>query len=172
MALPITQISDFEAGRFALPRNPDLMKQLDAFIDENEECVLDDLLGCELAALFIADLDVDNIPQTQRFIDIMNKFCVDVNECGHIIKSNGIKQMLKGFVYFYFGRSLSDILSTVGAIRASGENSKQALQASTLLRNNFNYSIDTFQSIQEYICLNPEEYPEYNGVERNYIGLV
>jgi len=172
MALPITKISDFEAGRFRLPLNPDLIKQLDAFIDENEECYLEDLLGCELATLFIADLDVDNIPQTPRFVQIMDKFCEDVNECGYRIKSAGIKEMLKGFIYFYYGRSLTSILSSVGSIKASGENSQPSLQASTLLRKNFNYSIDTFQAIQEYICINPETYPEFKGIERNYIGLV
>jgi len=172
MGLPITNISDFRVGRYALPQNQDSIKQLDAFIGEYENDLLDELLGCELASLFIADLDVDNVPASPRFVAIMDKFCQDMGLCRVQLKSLGIKEMLKGFVYFYYGRSLTDVLTTVGAKRASSGNSENTQQAATLLRKNYNLSVNTYKAIQEYICINSVDYPEFNGINKVHLTLI
>jgi hypothetical protein len=170
MALPITKLSDYEAGRFALPQNQISNKQLIQFIVEVEPEILNKLLGCELAKLFIDDLS--NEPKEDRFIKIYDPFCEDVNNCGRILDSNGIVNMLKGFIYFYYGRTLSSRLTSVGAKKVDSENSTNTKESSTALIRNYNYGVETYKAIQEYICLNAEIYPEYNGINKKLIGYL
>lgn len=168
MALPITLVTDFK-GDFQLPTNK--LNQADLVYDINdlEESFIQDLLGSELAGLLIADLNSNNVPQTARFQTIYNKLRIE-NESFCIYKSEGIKFMLKAFIYFNHGRRYTRRLTMVGEKQVDSENSVNV--SSTQLIRGYNRGIETYQAIQHYILLNQDVYPEFKGLYKAKAGLI
>lgn len=165
----ITSIEDYEKGVYELPFSSITAKQLECYIDEFEPQYLNDLLGCELANLFIDDLD-NGLPQSERFLNIYNEFCVS-DYCSYL-KSLGMKIMIKGFIYWEYGITLTADLSMLGANNSTGENQVVTKQSATRLLPNYNRSIDTYDAIQRFICNNKEVYPEFKGTEKGYAGII
>ena len=162
MALPITNVSDY-VGEYQISTDKYSEKTLNVYISKYEKKYLDRLLGCELASLFIADLDPQGVPQTQRFIDIFNSFCKQ-DECGDLYESDGIKEMLLGFIYFEYVKNNNSGVATSGNTRKVGENSKEAGSMMHDLYARYNLSAVTASSIQWFICDNMDIYPEFEGV--------
>ena len=84
----ILALTDFESGEYTIPQ--DCYSDIQPYLDKYEKKYLIELLGCDLYALFIADL-VAGVPQTQIYIDIFNEICED--NCGTIQRSEGMKTM-------------------------------------------------------------------------------
>ena len=157
----ITKISDYNA-RYQLAKDAFSKKTLQSYIDELEPCLIYKLLGAELGALFIADLDVDGVPQAQRFIDIYNSFVVDY-ECSQYC-SIGLKDYLKGQIYYDFARNNNTYSSLLGNKVAETDNSKTVGNLINDLSQRYNHAIRTGKDIQWYVsCYKPEDYPEYKG---------
>lgn len=151
--------SDF-TGKHDLPEN--CAEELQAFIDRYEEHYIKKLLGAELFDLFIADLDINNDPQTARFVDIFNAFHKDDDQL--LVISRGIKDMLLGFIYFEFVRNANNRVTSTGTIRQNKSISENidVFQADVMGR--YNEAVETFNAIQWYILVfKPEDYPEENG---------
>lgn len=171
MPLPITKHTDYETGVYKLPFSSITKKDLTSYIDTYELKYLQDLLGCELAKLFIADLTgVENAPTEDRFIYIYNAFCND--ETCHFERSEGIKVMLQGFMFWEYGKTLTTELAMNGAVDSSSENSTRGKQSGTKLLSNYNNSITSYTAIQEYICGNEEIYPEFKGKRKEYTSFL
>lgn len=78
--------------------DPNVQAQFDAFaVDEGEE-ILRDLLDDDLYQQLIDDLDSDNNPQTQIFIDLVNGKDYE-RPSGKTVNYDGLKKMLRYFVY-------------------------------------------------------------------------
>jgi hypothetical protein len=167
MGLPITTLDDYKVGYFKLPFNDSNLKDLQSFIDRQELGYLEDLLGCELAQLFIDDLDsITNLPVTQRFIDIYNRFCYESN-CLQI-KSNGLNEVLKSFIWSDYIRYIQTPQTLVGTKQNNSEVSiNLGLQASRITEV-YNNGIDSYCAIQYFINDNISNYPEYEGVSKKY----
>lgn len=144
--------------------------KIDAYIDSSEPKFLRDLLGCDLYDLFITDLDVNNIPQTQRFIDIYDAFCVDDSiGSGVQRRSKGMVEMLKGFIYFNIVRD-SDYFNTIsGNVKNEFSNSTSVSTVQMGLTERYNVALGTYWSIQCFICDNASTYPEYNGLNKDVL---
>lgn len=139
--------------------------KVDEYIIENQEQFLTDLLGCDLYALFIADLSlVTGLPQSARFLSIFNAFAIDDTVgTGIQRKSKGLKIMLKGFTYFNIVRD-SDYFNTIsGNVKNTFSNSTPAKDVEYGLQERYNVALSTYNSIQWYICDNDSIYPEFNG---------
>jgi len=137
--------------------------ELQSYIDSVEPSVLRDLLGCELYDLFIADL-VSGVPQSARFTAIFNAFNLDDGDCQY--RSLGIKEMLKGFVYYSYVRD-SDYFNTIsGNVKNNFANSTGTRGVQYGLDERYNVSLDTYDTIQWYINENITNYPEYNGLNK------
>ena len=165
----IVKTSDF-TGFYALSQNKFDKDALTEYITTFEKKYLQNLLGCELYDLFIADLDIDGVPQTLIYEKIYDPFCLDgLNDgcyCGEYYNSEGIKAMLKGFIYFHY---LSDqrLKNTIsGTVTNANENSYKAEvnELITLNYRRFNNSVFTYKAIQKYIQKNIIDYPTYKGV--------
>jgi len=145
---------------------------IDEYITENQEQFLLDLLGCDLYALFIADLDpTSGLPQTQRFIDIFDAFCIDDTiGTGNQRRSKGMKVMLKGFTYFNIARN-SDFFNTIsGNVKNTFSNSLPVKEIEYGLNERYNVAMGTYNAIQWYICENDSVYPEYNGMNKEVLN--
>ena len=159
MAGIFLQPSDFK-GRFDIGQNGFSAEDLQLFIEYYEKDYLTDLLGCELFQLFIDDLD-SGIPQTTIYKVIYNALCVD-NGCD-IIKSEGMKDMLRAFIYFEFARKSDNQVTISGNTRSSSDNSTKPTQREVSLYLFYNEGLNSYKNIQEYICENITDYPTYNG---------
>lgn len=166
--MAFTTTTDY-TGFYQISGNSFSSDELEIYIDSIEPDVLRDLLGCDLYDLFIADL-VGGVPQTQRFIDIYNSFCYDDgNTNGTQYKSKGIKEMLKGFVYYSYV-SDSDFANIIsGNIKNTFSNSERATGVEFGLRDRYNTSLLTYEAIQWFICDNSATYPEFNGMTKEFI---
>ena len=169
MSLFITP-EDFEEGKLHISSTCYEEGALQACIDKQEEDVLQELLGCELYNLLIADWDGNTPGQfsDQRFIDIFDKFCEDI-DCG-IVKSQGIKDMLMNFIYFEYIRIQAFQNRTTGNKKTKSENSERASFNDVALYNNYNDGVHTYCAIQWFICKNSSDYIEYNGIPRELLG--
>ena len=143
--------------------------KIDDYIADDQEKFLIDLLGCDLYALFIADL-VNDVPQTQRFIDIFNSFCIDYPVgSGTKRRSKGIKLMLKGFTYFNIVRD-SDFFNTIsGNVKNNFSNSSAVSGSQMGLSERYNIAVGSYWAIQWFICDNAATYPEFNGIFKDVI---
>ncbi len=171
MGYPITTIDQYKGGVYALPLNDQYTKTFMAFVAEYEPIYLQDLLGCELSKLLIADLTASNIPQADRFKSIWNPFCID-EDCDTLLRSEGIVEMLNGFIYWEYGKTLTNILGKSGSKRNNDENSNDVPDSGTELLPNYYRSIEAYQAIQDFICLNESDYPEFNGQMKEYAPMI
>ena len=162
----ILQISDFQdQGRFHLSINGQNEDGLQEYIDEVQDDILNKLLGCDLAALLIADFAATDPqrPTAQIYKDIFDPFCQDL-DCG-ILESKGMIVMLKGLTFWYYFRDNRYKRTTSGAKQNKAENSDDVTLSAFGLATYWNNAEETFAAIQYYICNEaPDSYPDYNGV--------
>ncbi len=169
MGLLITR-ADFE-GRWKLAKSS--ADEINAYIDEFEPRYLKDLLGQELYDLFAADVTanlVAKVPTDPLYLKIYNALTITYSlGCGEA-RSEGMKNMLLGFVFFEYVRG-NRVKQSV-----SGDNKQQTEVAapsdSTYLHLRYNDSILYYQVIQEYILNNLEEYPTFNGNRKRYNSFI
>lgn len=170
----ITQITDYK-GKYKLSTGMYDTAKLQDYINRYEPRYLKELLGVDLYNQFIADLDAENLPQSPNYIKIFNPLSEDVTSLGitqtgapfngilsthylygynSILDSEGIKEMLKGFIYFEYAKDLMNEMTPYGNVRQSAENSENVGGIVTMIYTRYNEAIKSFQSIQEYILLN------------------
>lgn len=165
----IVTISDF-VGSVQLQYDTRTEAKFNYIRDENEASIIYELLGAELGALFIADLDGNGVPQEARFLSIYNAFADDTGY-GAVVESKGIKFYVKNIIWYFFARQNNHLITTSGNTVKKSENADVSVDP-FFLAQNYNKSIRTGQAIQWYINENLSDYPEYQGQELHYmIGL-
>ena len=164
-----TQPSDYKES-VRISQNELDQDILHEYLDEKEPEYLTDLLGCDLYALYEADLDVNGVPQTAPYTTIYEPLCID-DDCGQN-RSRGIKEMLKGFMYFEYVREQHEINSSIGMSKSKGIASDLLLPASTTIKRPYNRSINDYQNIQYYICQNETDFPTYKGITKESISIL
>lgn len=163
----IIEITDF-TGAYSISTDEFTEVEFEVIRDDEQFAVIYDMLGAELGQLFIDDLDSSGIPQEARFTSLYEAFKTDY--CGAIIKSEGIKAMVKYDLYFKIVRDNNITVAITGNLKSEGENSSPEQSTAWLVRT-YNRMIDTAQAIQWFICQNSADYPEYNGQEMEFIPL-
>lgn len=164
--MSIVKTSDFSVGRYILVTSPDQKDDLQIQIDYVENLYLKRMFGIDLYNLFIADL-IAGVPQTARFIFVFNSFDYqDTN--GPIYSSEGIVEMLKGIIYFFYIRDLNAKVAATGTIKTKSANSENVPSSSLSVQSRYNEGISSYWAIQIYMnLLNSEDYPEFEGqIER------
>lgn len=159
--MSIVQTSDFGSGHYAIPQ--DKFTQLNSYITKVERKYLLQLLGAELYDLFIADLTLTTpqVPQSQIYLDFFNEFHIEIDGCN--LTSEGIKEMLKAFIYFHWMRDATYRKTTFGVTTASAENATNNIYQGFNLVESYNQGVDIANTIQWYIQDNEPNYPLYNG---------
>ena len=164
--MSIIKVTDFAQGKYVIPTNPMQTTDLQTYIDDAQRSFLVQLLGVTLYDLFIADL-VNNVPQSARFIKIFDPFTDQTKDVLTI--SDGMKEMLKGFVYYIYLRDLVNRATTTGLTKTLSENTENVSSVWFDLNRRYNEAVETYKVIQNYICVvNPENYREFNGIFLDY----
>lgn len=168
--MSILKTSDFENGRYKIPLNPTQQtKDLPEYITdvENEYLVL--LFGVELYDLFIIDLGLPVVgdPTDPRFAKVFDPFNEQTDT--NLIISKGIKEMLKGFVYYLYVRDIITRVTTIGAEMPESVNAETISGIKHDITSRFNEAVDEFKTLQFYMtCVNPDDYPEFAGSNQDF----
>lgn len=149
--------SDF-VGRYALDKS--VSDKIDAYILEFEKKHIYDLLGKELADLLLADL-VLQVPQTQRFIDLVDE--ISFVECNRLYYSFGLKKILLSVVWFYYTREIRINAGQNGSVINQSETAKSDIPM-TFIFGRYNEGIDSYNTVQRFCVANILIYPEFLGV--------
>jgi hypothetical protein len=152
---------DFESAPICIATNKHTEDGLQEYIDKFEVDYLQDLLGCELYDLFVADL-LNGVPQTQIYIDIYEPFCKDDN-CGRW-RSEGIVKMVEKFIFWKYTRDQKVKNTNTGNIVNSNEVSREAEFSESRIYTVYNEGICSYDAIQWYICDNLTDYPTFKGI--------
>jgi len=165
--MSILKVDDFGTGKYYIPVNPKQETNLQTYIDEVESTQLVQLFGVELYDLFIADLDANDVPQTARFTKIFDPFKDQTDDCLTI--SDGMKEMLKGFVYYNYLRDLVRRATTTGLTEVFPENAKSVSGVWFDLNRRYNEAVETYKVIQNYMVnVDEANYTEYEGINLDY----
>lgn len=161
-------INDF-TGEFATPVDKFTEpNEITPYIEDHQFDLIYEIMGAELGALFIADLDVSGIPQTQRFEDLYNAFVEDDNSC--LVKSEGIKEMVKAYLYAKLATNNNINFNMAANVVKQGENSATTSSVMWIAKK-YNQAIATAKAIQWYIRQNSADYPEENMQEIEYLSI-
>ncbi len=152
---------DFKKGKYELHAGMYEQPKINAYIDKYEKRYLIKLLGVELYNLFVADL-VANVPQDAKYLKLYNPFEYDNFNC-YIVISEGMVEMIKGFVYFLYLKDQTNQVAVSGNVQPIGENSLNVSTLNSMIYTRYNESVTTYKAIQRYICDNSSDYLKYNG---------
>lgn len=162
--MSILQVSDFANGKYVIPTNPLQTNDLQTYIDDIQRSYLLQLFGKKLYDLFIADLTgTPQVPQTAKYLKVFNPFEDQTDDI--LIISDGIKEMLKGFVYYIYLRDLVNRATTTGLTKVLHENSENVSGIWYDLNRRYNEAVITYNGIQYYMDnINPTDYTEFKGI--------
>ena len=154
--------SDF-IGKYKVSTNSFTASVLTDFTTQYETIYLKELLGKDLSDLFIADLTAQ-APTTPIYLTLYNY--LEVESYNKMYVSQGMKDMMLGFIYYEFNRK-DKIKQTInGAVVNQSELSREAGFTENSITMNYNDSVDYYKTIQMYINDNLTDYPLFKGLEK------
>ena len=169
----LINVSDFSAkGKFELHTGMFDTPRIQSYIDKYEKKYLIQLLGVELYDEFQADLlvPVVGVPTEPRFVKIFKSFGMD--KAGCVIYSEGIIEMLKGFIYYEYVKDLTNQMTPIGNVVPTGENSKDGTTLYSMMFTRYNEACKNYKTIQYWICFNSDPAFNYDGFSGNEKGFV
>lgn len=179
----ITKKEDY-VGKWKISQNA--YSQLPYFLPQFQERYLVDLLGVELYKLFAADFDADPSLENPVYAILYEPILEDnTSGFGNVfypvnggwfeldgycqtrqIRSEGIKNMMLGFMYWEFMRRDWAKSTPTGLVKPQPENSESVRLDDSGLYIIYNEAIASFNAIQAYILKHKEEYPLFNGIRK------
>lgn len=144
-------VQDF-TGKYQLSTGMYDVTKLQDYIIRYEKRYLIELFGAKLYDEFISDL-VLNIPKSPNFLKVFNPFYENVT-LRQLIISEGIKEMLKGFIYFEYSKDLINQMTPYGNVRPISENSEPVSTLYSMIYARYNEAIRSYKAIQTYILTN------------------
>ena len=127
--------------------------KLQDYIDRYEKKYLIEMFGATLFDDFIADLDVNNVPQSPNFIQIFGDFHLNVS-LHELLISEGVLEMLKGFIYFEYSKDQMNQQTPFGNVTQLSENSKKVTTLNSMIYTRYNEAVKTYNAIQKFMILN------------------
>jgi len=163
-------------------------EQLEGYIKRYEKKYINQLLGVDLANLFIADL-VDQVPVDPIYLAIYNPIEKDLtnhqnsqifysslcNCSNKQIETNGMKSLLMGFIFFQYMRDQPFSREFTGVSRKIAENSENNSFYQWGIAEYYNESVKDHKETQYYILLEKNEndiYQEFNGVKKQFTSTL
>lgn len=144
-------VSDF-TGKFQLHTGMYDVTKLESYIERYEKKYLVQLFGVELYNDFMGDIEA-GMPKSPNFIKVFNPFNEQLNMCT-IAMSEGILDMLKGFIYFEYAKDLVNQMTPFGNVAQQSENSVVVTPLYSMMYARYNESIKTYLAIQSYMMYN------------------
>lgn len=156
----ITKVGDF-TGKYELHKGAYVQTKLQAYIDKYEPRYLKELFGVTLYNDFYSDLVLVNgnyVPQSPNFTFLFEPFAEDTTLYRMLI-SDGIKEMLLGYIYFEYAKDLYSQQTVYGAVNQLPELSNPTSTLSSLMYTRYNESVRTMNAIRNWIMLHYNDMP-------------
>jgi len=146
--------------------------KLESYIEKYTERYLLHLFGADLLNSFEADLTAQSpqTPKSPNFQKVFNPFYMDWNKSlflsgsslygyrlNQILESDGILEMLKGFIYWEYARDLMNQMTPYGNVKQRAELSHVVDSPHSLMWERYNEALCTYRAIQEYIHSNQNQ---------------
>lgn len=164
MATPkfITE-NDF-VGKISLATNS-LDEEFEDFSAQSEEDLLLCLLNAKLYNELIADLDGNNDPQTQKFIDLVDGVTYVDSDTQETINYLGLRDLIRYYVFSVWREEQYTRNSEVGQIRENTENATQTsrTQLKIAIKKRWNEFVVKYNSTVCFIFNNYETYFPVNN---------
>lgn len=155
----ILSIQDF-TGKYQVSTGMYDQAKLQDYINRYEPRYLKELFGITLYNDFQSDL-LNNVPQSPNFLVLFNPLSEDLGynfyyfngiyEGVNQLDSEGIKEMLKGFIYFEYVKDLSNQITPIGLVKPDNENSTVANTLFSMMYTRYNEAIRSYNSIRDFI---------------------
>jgi hypothetical protein len=153
-------------NKFELTKSTQADALIDAYISRYETITLQRLFGVELFDLWEAGLTAaDPIYEFLR-----DPFTVQL-DCGLILNSRGIKDVILGIVYYYYVVDRNTQQTINGKNKSKSENADSVTQLQANLQSRYNEAIGSYKAIQEYICDNLDVYPTFKGENKSILSI-
>ena len=161
----IVDTTDFSSGKYKVSQS--IHTDLALYIARYEKQMLVELLGAELATLYIADL-TNKVPVTAKYLSLHNAFFEDDGD--KIRSSSGVKDMLLGFIWFEYTRDLV-VKNTINGLTKNLSEASEGIQfTENVIYQFYNEAVRTHNTIQWYIDEHATDYLEYNGQCKQITG--
>ena len=155
----IVSIQDF-TGKYQVSTGMYDQAKLQDYINRYEPRYLKELFGITFYNEFQSDL-LNNVPQSPNFLVLFNPLSEDMGynfyyfngiyEGVNQLDSEGIKEMLKGFIYFEYVKDLSNQITPIGLVKPDNENSTVANTLFSMMYTRYNEAIRSYNSIRDFI---------------------
>jgi hypothetical protein len=155
----ILSIQDF-TGKYQVSTGMYDQAKLQDYINRYEPRYLKELFGITFYNEFKSDL-LNNVPQSPNFLVLFNPLSEDIGynfyyfngiyEGVNQLDSEGIKEMLKGFIYFEYVKDLSNQITPIGLVKPDNENSTVANTLFSMMYTRYNEAIRSYNSIRDFI---------------------
>jgi hypothetical protein len=139
--------TDF-VGYYQIPKGCYVSGTLDDYISRFGTEALQELLGAEYTA-YAADTDAAGVPSDATYLTWYNPF-VEENSCnGELDKSQGIKEMLIAYIFYYYMRDMGKNLTVNGLVTDVHENSEifNVYNQEAYALERYNRATETFNAI-------------------------
>jgi len=168
--MAILTISDFPKGKYELHTGMYDQARIEDYIERYETRYLVQLFGKALYDEFITDLNAGGgTPTEARFLKLWEPLFIDCPGRHGVIQSEGIKEMLKGFIYYEYVQDLINQMSSIGNVVPVGENSEKATTLYNTMFARYNEAVKSWRTIQYEICFeNPSEYHNFSGNQKYF----
>jgi hypothetical protein len=171
--MSILTAADFQTGTIKIASDQYTAADVLSYITMYEPVYLRKMFGKALYDLFAANLTGNpQVPADARFLAVFNAFAETIDE--DLVVSDGIKLMLKGFIYYEFVRKQPFPNTINGNTRNVSEASENASSNSiALIEEVHNRAVFTFEAIRTKLSDDAETYPEYDDsseVKRTFLG--
>lgn len=154
------QPNDF-GGKWEIHQGMYSYEKVLGYIDRYTPIYMTQLLGAELYKRYIADngsspcFDKINLP----FVEELPTYFGDAFGYNNgLLISDGIKNMMKGFLYFEIMKDEFNQATIYGEVRQNGEVSNKTTSLNTLIYNRYNEAVRTYNAIQQYIITHMDDF--------------
>ena len=177
-------INDFlNYGKYEISSGMYDQNRLANYIVKYERKYLIELFGATMYEAFIASLDSQTGQSDEpKFEELIEPFAMDISTftavgyvgthtslVRRIVISDGMKEMLMGFIYYEYLKDSISVATPVGIVKPVGENSSVPSTLHIQIYTRYNEAVRSFRAIQERIIANPNsyDYSDFNGVHKS-----
>lgn len=167
----ILQTTDFLSGELRISQDENTRATLASFITaDKEKALIYELMGSTLGQAFLDDLTGDpSVPQSAKWTLIFNPFYYDISDIP--VNCNGLKEYLKGRIYYDFVQFQATVNQASGnVVNASEATSPEGIFKKADVM--YNRAISTSYEIQYYLSIDSTTYPDFKGVETQFISPI
>lgn len=180
MAILLT--SDF-VGKYRVSQDQYNTVITQSYIDKYVPYYLAKVFGATMSAELIADIDDGSAPTDPLLLAVFEPFTLDATDpfccmyeyfgvCDKVVISNGVKEMLLGFIYWHIMADKRVTADPIGGTsRPQTEMSSVSMLPESQVYERYNEAVTTARSIQYKCRMNSEDYPDFNGtyISYNYV---